>query len=82
MFSLLVERYQTHEKREDRRAGGVIAALYNLNTRTSETDPIHDWQDFFTEWKLDQSEQPAQTEEEMFEVMKLFAAAHPEGLST
>jgi hypothetical protein len=46
-----------------------MAALYNLNARTSETDPIHDWWDFFTEWKPPTKEQ---TEEEMLEMMLAF----------
>jgi hypothetical protein len=69
MFSLLVERRQRQTKQEDRRAGGIIAALYNLNSRTSETDPIRDWQDFFTEWKEPEADQ---TEEEMLEMMLAF----------
>ena len=76
----MVERYRERLKREDRRAGGIIAASYNL-ARASESDPLYDWWDFFAEWKEDRPEPREQTEEEMFEVMKLFAAAHPEGLS-
>lgn len=77
----MVERYRAREKRADRRAGGVIAAMYNINTREKETDPVQDWTDFFSEWKEPTEEPEEQTEEEMFEIMKLFAAAHPEGLS-
>lgn len=67
----MVERYREREKRADRRAGGVMAALYNLQTRAQETDPILDWDDFFTEWKGPPKEQ---TEEEMYEKMLQFAA--------
>lgn len=69
MFSLLVERSRDQMKRADRRAGGIMAALYNLNARASETDPIHDWWDFFSEWKPPMKEQ---TEEEMLATMLLF----------
>jgi hypothetical protein len=65
----LAKRHKDRLKREDRRAGGVIAALYNLNVRKSESDPILDWQDFFTEWKEAPKEQ---TEEEMLQLMLLF----------
>lgn len=50
----------------------MIAALYNVHTRTSETDPVQDWTDFFTEWKKEPREQ---TEEEMIEVMRAFATS-------
>lgn len=59
-----------------------MAALYNLNTRSSETDPVQDWQDFFTEWKEDQPEEPEQTEEEMFQIMSGFAKSRTEGLDS
>lgn len=76
---MLADCFKERVKREDRRTGGVIAALYNIHTRASETDPIHDWQDYFPEWK---EEQPivAQTEDEMFETMKLLAK-RTEGLN-
>jgi hypothetical protein len=68
-------------KMADRRAGSIVAALYNVHTRQEETDPVREWDDFFTEWKGPAKEVEEQTEEEMFEIMKTFAAAHPEGLS-
>lgn len=74
----LVERHREMQKRADRRAGGVIAALYNVHTRTEETDPIRDWWDFFPEWKEEPEEQ---TEEEMLAVMQMFATKSNEGLS-
>lgn len=68
-FSLLVERYRDRVKREDRRAGEVVAILYNIN-RDSKTDPKGlDWQDVFPEWKEVAREQ---TEEEMLEMMLEF----------
>lgn len=77
-FRCLTLRYERKVKQEDRRAGGVIAALYNIHTRESETDPVKDWQDYFPEWREEQREQ---TEDEMFELMQLFAAKNNEGLS-
>lgn len=47
----------------------MVAALYNLNTRTEETDPVAEWWDYFTEWK---PELEPQTEDEMFHTMMLF----------
>lgn len=75
-FVLLGERHRDQEKRADRRAGGIIAALYNIHTRTSETDPVKDWQDYFTEWKEESADQ---TEEQMFETMLLLTKS-TEGL--
>ena len=74
---MLTERYREGLKREDRRAGGIIAMLYNIN-RDSEKDPQgQEWFDFFTEWK----EVPVeQTEDEMFQAMMLFTKQR-EGLS-
>jgi hypothetical protein len=71
-----VERYQRQQKQEDRRAGGVIAMLYNVN-RDPDKDPKGlDWFDFFPEWR----EAREQTEEELFEMMMLFTKQR-EGLS-
>lgn len=54
-----------------------MAMLYNIN-RDSNLDPDgKDWDDFFTEWKVKPGEQ---TEEEMLEVMRAFAASRNEGL--
>lgn len=67
----LVGRYREAQKRQDRRAGGVIAMLYNIN-RDSDKDPKGlDWEDFFSEWQ----ETTEQTEEEQLQVMQLWAAA-------
>lgn len=75
LFSLLVNRYREQMKRADRRAGGVIAMLYNIN-RDSKLDPNGlDWQDFFTEWKEVPREQ---TEKEMIETMSAFATSTQE----
>jgi len=80
VFSFLVERHNDRVKREDRRAGEIVAILYNAN-RNVEDDPKGlDWQDVFPEWK-EEREEHEQTEEEMFALMKMFAAKSTEGLS-
>lgn len=76
-FDYLVKRYREGIKREDRRAGEIIAMLFNAN-RDSETTPAIDWQDVFLEWKEGPREQ---TEKEMFEMMQMFTARTNEGLS-
>lgn len=76
-FDLLAERRTLELKRADRRAGGIMAALYNIHTRASVTDPIQDWQNFFPEWK---EPLPPQTEDEMLEAMMLWTKS-TEGLS-
>jgi hypothetical protein len=76
-FVLRAERHKDWLKREDRRAGVIVAALYNLNARTSETDPVQNWDDFFIEWKEPTKEQ---TEEKMLQAMMLFAKSTNEGL--
>lgn len=64
-----MERYKDNVKRADRRAGGVIAMLYNIN-RDVERDPGGlDWDDFFAEWKLELR----QTDDEMYDVMRSWA---------
>lgn len=68
-FSLLLDRQQERTKREDRRAGEVVALLYNVN-RSDKADPI-DWRDVFPEWK----EQTEETEDEMLRAMEMWAAA-------
>lgn len=69
LFSFLLKRHEQGIKRADRRAGGVIAALYNLNSRTEESDPVQEWWDYFTEWK---PEPESQTDDEMFQAMMAF----------
>lgn len=77
-FNYLAERHQERVKREDRRAGEIVAMLYNAN-RDSEKDPSGlDWRDFFPEWKEKSTEQ---TEEEMFKAMLMFTKQR-EGLSS
>lgn len=72
LFSHLVERHNEKVKREDRRAGEIVAILYNAN-RNVEKDPAGiEWQDVFTEWKEPEREQ---SEEEMLANMRLWAEA-------
>ena len=69
LFDYLVKRYREDLKRGDRRAGEIIAILYNIN-RDSQTDPKGlDWTDVFPEWKEEPEEQ---TEDEMFQTMMAF----------
>ena len=76
LFLKLAERHRERTRREDRRAGEIIAILYNIN-RDSQKDPKGlDWQDVFPEWK----EEEPQSEDEMFEAMQLWVGA-PGGLS-
>lgn len=76
-FDFMWERFRDQQKRADRRAGGVIAMLYNIN-RDSKLDPNGlDWMDFFTEWK--EPSRP-QTEDEMFQAMIMWTQS-TEGLS-
>lgn len=71
-FNYLVERYRERLKREDRRAGEIIAILYNKD-RDSQRDPNGiDWQDVFPEWKEAPKEQ---TDDDMLSNMKLWSLA-------
>ena len=74
----MVERHNQKVKREDRRAGEIIAILFNINRDAEKMPNGIDWQDVFPEWK---EERPEQTEEEMFLVMAGFAKS-TEGLSS
>lgn len=76
-FDYLVERHKDRMKRADRRAGEIVAILYNLNRDPKEDPKGIDWTDVFAEWK---EEPPEQTEDEMLETMFAFAAS-TEGLS-
>lgn len=70
-FQLLGERFQEARKREDRRAGGIIAMLYNIHRDPEKDSNGLEWWDFFLEWKEDTE----QTEEAMLEVMRIWAAS-------
>jgi hypothetical protein len=75
-FVMRAERHRESVKRADRRAGGVIAMLYNLNRDPEKDRDGIDWQDVFTEWK---EKLPEQTEDELYEAMLLWAKS-TEGL--
>lgn len=67
MYGLLLKRHEWQRKVEDRRAGEVVAMLYNLN-RDDTKDPVGwDWTDVFPEWG-----EPVrlQSEDEMFNAMQ------------
>lgn len=68
--SYLVERFEEKEKREDHRAGEIIAMIYNAH-RDSDVDRKGlSWDAWFPQWKQQPDEQ---TEEDMFEMMQMFA---------
>jgi hypothetical protein len=71
-FLLLVERHKERVKREDRRAGEMIAMFFNANRDTEKMPRGIDWTDVFPEWKEPSKEQ---TEEEMLEVMQALMAS-------
>lgn len=71
-FNYLVERYRERLRREDRRAGEIIAILFNINRDSKAMPDGIEWQDVFPEWK----EKPKhQTEEQMLATLKLWAIA-------
>ena len=79
MFGKMVERFRERNKREDRRAGEIVALLFNTNRDTEKMPEGLTWQDVFPEWKEEQEEQ---TDEQMLATMMLLFSAKPtEGLS-
>jgi hypothetical protein len=68
-FFSLGERDKTRRRREDRRAGEIIAMFYNANRDTVADPEGMEWQDVFSEWK----EVAEKGEGEMLEVMQLLA---------
>lgn len=75
----MVERYRERNKREDRRAGEIVAMFFNANRNTQEQPNPIGWQEIFPEWK---EPEPEQTDEEMFRTMAMLFATKPiEGLS-
>lgn len=76
-FSYLVERFEDKEKREDHRAGEIIAMIYNANRDTEVDRKGLSWDAWFPQWSPEPDEQ---TEEEMFEMMQQFTAKVNEGL--
>lgn len=66
-FALYCERYQARERRADRRAGEVVAMLYNIN-RDQDKDPTGArWDDFFPQVE------PEQSDEQMLDAMMTWA---------
>jgi hypothetical protein len=46
LFRLLQDRWYEHERRQDRRAGEMVAAIYNVNRDPKKSD-IFKWDEFF-----------------------------------
>lgn len=67
---MLAEWHRDQVKREDRRAGEIVAILFNLNRDVAKDPNGIDWTDVFPEWK--ESAAPM-TDEQMFENMMLHA---------
>lgn len=64
----LVDRWKDQNARGDRRAGEVVAMLYNINRPAS--DKVgKDWRFWFPQGEA----QEEQSDEEMFRAMKMFA---------
>lgn len=70
-FSYLVKRFEDREKREDHRAGEIVAMIYNAHRDTDEDRKGLRWYDWFPAWKPEPEEQ---TEDEMFAMMQMFTA--------
>lgn len=68
---MLTDRLRERVRREDRRAGEVIAILYNIN-RNERTEAI-DWWDVFPEWK----QETEQTDEDMYQTMMMWTKVKP-----
>ena len=74
-FGVLTARLRESLKREDRRAGELIAMFYNAHRDTQKDPQGIGWTDVFPEWK----EAPAeQSEDEMYEAMKLWVGSNLE----
>ncbi len=70
----LLERYKEGLARADRRAGEVVAMLYNVN-RDGQKDPKgRDWTDFFPEHKPPKK---VMTDEEMLDVGMMWTKVDP-----
>lgn len=70
-FSYLVKRFEERQKREDHRAGEIIAMIYNANRDTEVDRKGLNWDAWFPQWKEEPGEQ---TDDEMFEMMQMFTA--------
>lgn len=65
----LTDRHFEHERRQDRRAGEIVAMLYNAHRDQKKDVKGATWLDFFPEDK----EETVQTDEQMLEAMKMWA---------
>ena len=71
LFFRLLDRWRENEARADRRAGEVVAMLYNVN-RDAKKDPKgRDWTTWFPQTA--EQEKAQQSDDEMFKAMKMFA---------
>lgn len=70
-FALLCDRHRMQERRADRRAGELLAMLYNINRDRTKDPSGADWLDFFPEW----DEAAVQSDEQMYEAMLLWTRA-------
>ena len=73
LFFHLLDRWKDEQARRDRRAGEVVAMLYNVN-RDSKKDPKgKDWMTWFPQDAVATEKEP-QTDEQMLESMRMWAA--------
>lgn len=71
-FSALCAQHRESVRRADRRAGEILALLYNVN-RDQQKDPKGaTWTDFFPEWDESAAEQ---SDEQMLDAMMIWARA-------
>lgn len=68
-FDYLMDRYELQIKRDDHRAGQIVAWVYNTGRNVEEDPEGKEWWDFFPVW---QPEPEEQTEDEMFQAMLMF----------
>jgi hypothetical protein len=70
LFRLLQDRWYEHERRQDRRAGEMVAAIYNVNRDPKKSD-IFKWDEFFPGRSVARRQQ---TDEEMLMAMQMWVA--------
>lgn len=70
LFRLLQDRWYEHERRQDRRAGEMVAAIYNVNRDPKKSD-IFKWDEFFPGRSVAKRQQ---SEQEMFDNMMAWVA--------
>lgn len=67
---MLTDRHLESQRRQDRRAGEIVAMLYNVHRDQKKDATGKGWQDFFPEW---QQRTPVMTDDQMFEAMQMWA---------